>query len=371
MLRHVRGLSHIYPYRAFRSSASLESAIRKAKPDLIVPCDDRVVWQLHELHARNPDLRPCIEASLGAADGYEILRRRESLLLTAEKLGIRIPYTQRITGEDDIRAWFSQVAPAAVLKLDGSWGGEGVQFAHSEAQAIAAWRELSQPAGLGTALKRTIINRDALALWSWRKQTKPVVTMQRFIQGRPANSMLACWQGELLADASVEVLESQGATGAAFVVRILENEEMHEAGRRLAKELKLTGFFGLDFMIEDATGAAYLIEMNPRCTQLGHLPFAHGTLAGALVAQLTQQQQKSASSLQLKDGTIAFFPQAILWNPQSPYLHSGYHDIPWEQPQLVRELLLDIWPERQRISRIYHSFRPQRKLVPASFKKDA
>ncbi|HVW76025.1 MAG TPA: ATP-grasp domain-containing protein [Alloacidobacterium sp.] len=356
---------------AFNSLASLESAIRKAKPDIIVPCDDRVVWQLHELHARKPDLRPCIEASLGAASGYEILQRRESLLLAAEKLGIRIPYTQHISSEDDIRAWFAQTASSAVLKLDGSWGGEGVQFAHSEAEAIAAWQELSQSPGLGTAIKRAIINRDALAFWSWRRQTRPRVTMQRFIQGRPANSMLACRQGELLADASVEVLESQGATGAAFVVRILENEEMREAGRRLAKELKLTGFFGLDFMIEDATGYAYLIELNPRCTQLGHLPFAHGTLAGALVAQLTQQQQKSASSLQLKDETVAFFPQAILWNPQSPYLHSGYHDVPWEQPQLVRELLLDTWPERQWISRLYHSFRPQRKLVPASFEKDS
>jgi hypothetical protein len=30
------------------------------------------------------------------------------------------------------------------------------------------------------------------------------------------------------------------------------------------------------------------------------------------------------------------FPQEWLRDPSSPYLHSGYHDVPWDQPDLVR-----------------------------------
>src|SRR5580698_469390 len=53
-LRHVPGMKRIHTYRALRPLRSLESALELEQPDLIIPCDDRVVWQLHELHARRP-----------------------------------------------------------------------------------------------------------------------------------------------------------------------------------------------------------------------------------------------------------------------------------------------------------------------------
>ena len=367
MLRHVSGMSAIYRYRGLRSLSSLGAAIRAAKPDIIVPCDDRVVWQLHELHAKHPELRALIESSLGAASEYGIVSRREELLETAHGLGIRIPETRRLQSEDDIHAWFSGTSSSAVLKLDGTWGGEGVQIAHAEDEAVAAFRRLSKPVSLGATLKRMTVNRDALALWGWQRRTDPVITIQQFIKGQPANAMLACRQGELLGMASVEVLSSQGATGAAFVVRLIENEEIARAARLLADRLKLTGFYGLDFMLEPASGAAWLIEMNPRCTQLGHLPLrGESDLAGLLCSRLTGEACRTDEP-PIGDGTVAFFPQAIMWNPYSPFLRSGYHDVPWEQPQLVRELLLETWPERQWISRVYHHFRPRRKVEPAQF----
>jgi hypothetical protein len=79
------------------------------------------------------------------------------------------------------------------------------------------------------AWKRCIVNRDPVALWSWRRRGVPSVTMQEFIQGRPANTMIACWQGEVLGIVSSEVLTSQGATGAALVVRLIQNREIEES----------------------------------------------------------------------------------------------------------------------------------------------
>ncbi len=354
----MTGIESVFPYRGLNSIGSLKAAILAMRPILIVPCDDSVVWQLHELHARNPDLRSLIERSLGADIAYPVLRSRATFLEAAVELGIRVPATRTLTSEDDLHSW--RADSPAVLKRDGTWGGSGVAIVHSLSSAQAAFRRLSQPIGAGTAWKRCLINLDPVALWSWKRQEPPRITLQEFIQGRPANSMIACWQGKLLGIVSVEVLTSQGATGAATVVRLMQNKEMERAARLLARKFMLSGFHGLDFVLDQKTGAAYLIEINPRCTQLGHLRLANqGDLAGALIAKLRNQPIPPVTDPQdsLSGETIAFFPQAIQWNPNSPYLRYGKHDVPWEEPALVLELLRGAWPERKWLSRIYHHYR--------------
>jgi hypothetical protein len=366
-LRHVQGLDAIFPYRALNSLSSLEAAIRKMVPDIVIPCDDRVVWQLHELHRLKPDLRPLIEASLGAADGFERVERRDLLLETAQTLGIRIPRTKLITSEGEIHDWFAEGARSAVLKVDGTWGGEGVAIAHSEQEAIDALRTFSQPTSIVTAIKRLLVNREPLSLPSRSSPARPAIILQQLIEGWPANSMMACWKGEVLSMVSVEVLASQGLTGAAFLVRMIENDDMTRAAHVLAKSLQLNGFFGLDFLVDQSTGQPHLIEMNPRCTQLGHLPLPGGTdLAGALCAKLSGERCASDEA-SVEGRVIAFFPQAGQWNTKSLLSDGVYNDVPKGQPELVRELGRPSWPERQWISRIYHLFRRPRALEPVAF----
>ena len=167
---------------------------------------------------------------------------------------------------------------------------------------------------------------------------------------------------------TVEVITSQGATGAATVVHFIRNEEIELAATLLARKLGLSGFHGLDFMIDGQSGAAYLIELNPRSTQLGHLRLpGQGDLAGALLATMTGETLDASTDC-IQGDTVAFFPQTFNWNPKSVYLKSGYHDVPWEEPKLLRELLLEIWPERQWMSRLYHFFRvPLRQGEEAQF----
>ena len=357
-LRFVTGIESVFPYRGLNSIGSLKSAILAARPTLIVPCDDSVVWQLHELHARNAGLRSLIELSLGSGTAYPVLRSRAAFLQAAVELGIRVPATRTLTSEEDLLDWRAE--SPAVLKRDGTWGGAGVAIVHSLPSALAHFRKLSQPISAGAAWKRCLINRDPIALWSWKRREAPRITLQDFIQGRPANSMIACWQGELLGNVSAEVLTSQGATGAATAVRLMQNEEMERAAQLLARKFMLSGFHGLDFVLDQKTGAAYLIEINPRCTQLGHLRLANqGDLAGALSAKLWNQPMPVVTDPQdCQPGeAIAFFPQAIQWNSKNPYLRNGKHDVPWEEPALVLELLRVTWPERKWLSRIYHHYR--------------
>lgn len=365
-LRFVDGIETIYTYRGLNSLGSLEAAITGSNPALIAPCDDGVVWQLHSIHQANPALRDVIERSLGPAEHYPTIRSRGLFLLAAQQLGIRIPETKTIQSARQLQLW--PFESPAVVKLDGTWGGSGVAIVQSRAEALAAYERLSSPVGLGTVLKRWGVNSDPLALWSLRGREDSSVSIQQFIAGRPANTMMVCWNGEMLANLSVEVHSAQGATGAATVVRVIDHPEIEHAARLVAFHFQLTGCYGLDFILDEESNAAWLIELNPRATQLGHLRLEG---QGDLVHLLAEQLGATVDRAPLIDcaigSDIAFFPQAFHWNPASPYLRTAYHDVPWEQPRLLPELLRPIWPERQLLYRLYHRVRPVRPQVEASF----
>src|SRR5436190_18771380 len=53
-LRLVSGIRDLYLYGSINSLETLRAAILKSRPDVIVPCDDGVVLQLHALHQRYP-----------------------------------------------------------------------------------------------------------------------------------------------------------------------------------------------------------------------------------------------------------------------------------------------------------------------------
>jgi ATP-grasp domain len=362
VLAHVSGLERLYQYRSSSPTQSLEDAIKDATPDLIVPCDDRVVWQLHNIHECRPDLRALIEGSIGSATEYGMIRDRQRLLEAAMSLGVRIPETRAVRSESDIQSWFSDGASSGVLKRNDSWGGEGVRMVNSEAEAVSAYRELCRRPGLMTACKRTLVNGDPLAFWEWRRRGPPQILIQKMISGHPVTAMLACWHGELLGVVGVEVLVSQGTTGAALVVRVIDHPQLTSAARLLVKRLNMTGFCGLDFIQESKTGDLYLLELNPRTTQLGHLPLTErGDLAGLLYMRLVGSSTPPPQE-RIENDVVAFFPQTVQWSPESSYLRTGYHDVPRDQPALVAELLRAPWADRQLSARVYHRLFPRRKV---------
>ena len=75
---------------------SLYEAITSSGPDLLVPCDDVVVWQMHELCRTRAEIRPLIERSLGAATAYEIVSSRGKFMKIVEELRLRAPKTKEI-----------------------------------------------------------------------------------------------------------------------------------------------------------------------------------------------------------------------------------------------------------------------------------
>jgi hypothetical protein len=367
-LTHVSGLQRIYRYGGIHSLANVRRALLHCRPDIVIPCDDGVVAQLHALHALDPSLRSLIEYSLGAPENYPIVESRYELLNAAIELGIHVPKMLRVAKLEDLEYWHENVAAAAVLKMDGESGGNGVRVCRSLDESVAAWRELRAPYRAPTAWKRLAVDRDPLALWMRDRHAEREVSVQEFIPGRPANSMLVCWRGELLSMVSVVVVAAQGPTGAATVVRVIKNDRMKKAAELLVSRLKLSGFYGLDFIMESGTGAPFLIEMNPRCTQLGHIELpGKGSLAGVFTAALRGEPTPEVQN-PVRNDTIALFPQALeAGDACRSYIDASYHDMPLDEPRLMSELLLKSWPQRRLAARIYHAFKPVERVEPVVF----
>jgi biotin carboxylase len=253
----------------------------------------------------------------------------------AKEEGIRVPNSAVIANAGDLNGWIARSGFPTVLKANGTSGGDGVKIVNTVQEAERAFRKLQSPPLLARAIKRAVIDRDLTLVRPSLFRRTPIVNAQSFVAGHEATSTIFCWEGQVLASLHFEVLEKARATGHATVVRWIDHPEMSAAAEKIARRLKLSGFHGLDFMIEATTGKSYLIEINPRATQVGHLALGEGRdLPAALYSALTGKSVEISAPVSESD-TIALFPQEWMRDPESSFLLSAYHDVPWQEPGIV------------------------------------
>jgi ATP-grasp domain len=357
-LRSTRVVRRTFPYRPLRPLASLAAAIQQADPDYVVPCDDRAVEHLHELYQSalaegetGRKLANLLERSLGSPASHKAVSARFDLLQIAREEELLVPRSVLLTSIEDVRSRLGKELFPWVLKADGTWGGGGVKVAQNLAEAEAHYAELARLYRPGRALKRLVVNRDGFLLRSSLRRIRPVVSAQSFINGRPANCAVFCADGKVLAGIAVEVVRSQGLTGPASIVQVVNDGAMLRAAERLARRLGLSGFFGLDFVIESGSGAVYLIEMNPRCTPLCHLRLGPGKdMPAALWAKASGQPVPETSSI-TGSARIAYFPDSGTF--PSEELGAAFLDVPEGEPELMKDLL-NPWPDRTILYRLLH-----------------
>lgn len=331
------------PHLGFATTVS--RAIEQWSPDLIVPGDDLALSCLHELHARaerglghDPQgMAALIETSLGDPRHYGVIEKKSEFAPLAVAEGLRVPETVIVGDVDDLRRHMAGGAFPRVLKVDGSWGGLGVRIVHSPAEALAAYQKLVAPPKWATIAKQVFQELNFTPLRNRLDGRASVVTLQAYVSGRPANRAVACWKGEVLAGLSVEVVKTDGATGPASVVRVVDHPEMAEATARLVRRLGISGFCGVDFIL-DAAGGAHVIELNARTTTLCYLALDESSdMVGALYAQMAGAARRRLASI--RHDLIAFFPHELWRDRQSKFLFSAYHDVPWDEPQLIAAYL--------------------------------
>ncbi len=356
-LYKTRGVHRLHRYSAVRPIGSLGKAIGTARPDLVVPCDDRALSHLHCLYERSDThRRDILERSLGSPASFPIVDSRVELIRCARSAGLRAPETLEVNSAASAGVAFEALGAAAVMKVDGTWGGLGVVVVRSAAQAEAAFEKLSRPLPVVRALKRLLVDRDAFHVLPCLSRAVPRVSLQRYVEGHPANCVVSCRRGRVLGGIYVNVLKARTEVGASTVVQVTDNAEMRDMAEQLVGQLGLSGFCGLDFIVESATGRAHLIELNGRSTPLASLALGVGcdpmsALAGTMTGLAVSSEPSTVNK------TIALFPQAWRQDPTMPALHEAFHDVPWDDPRLLAELVRLPWPDRGLLARMLARWR--------------
>jgi glutathione synthase/RimK-type ligase-like ATP-grasp enzyme len=362
-LHMLSSIERIFSYNPFAPARSLRTAIETAGPDLIVPCDDGAVALMHYIYSRQTGpgeparrLRAVIERSLGRPDSHRLLAMRSELGSIAAVAGTQVSRTDRIGTLGELRQWLGREGLPAVLKADRTSGGRGVFVVGTLREAELAFRKMTGARYLARTVKRLIWDQDAQVYRRISHGIKPGLSMQAFVHGKLANCAVACWEGEVIAAIGVEVLATTNPTGNATVVRVVDNPEMNEVARGVVRRLGMSGFCGFDFVIEETSGRALLIEINPRATQINHLALGAGrNLAAALRARVADEPVRETPAVTDRD-TIALFPQEWQRDPESSFLQTAYHDIPRDEPALVQAYVSPEWKRRllTRLQTVWH-----------------
>jgi hypothetical protein len=342
-LSKIKAVGRTHPFRGLKPISSLGTAVVEANPNLIIPGDDLATHYLHRLYKeqkgrgeKGAKICHVIERSLGVPQNFPILYQRAAFMRLAQEERVRTPNTAVIRSLDDLRSWSAQFGFPIVLKADGTSGGEGVRMVRTLDEAINAYQKLKAPPLLARAVKRAMLDRDKTLIWPSLLRKRSEVSAQSFIAGHEATSIVACWEGVVLAALHFEVIHKRDAAGPATVMRVVENADMVGAADKMVRRLKLSGIHGFDFMLEAQTDKAYLIEINPRATQIGHLTLGPGhDLPAALKAVLTGDAIQYAPKPTESD-VVVLFPQEWMRDPASPLIQAEYHDVPWEEPALLQ-----------------------------------
>jgi glutathione synthase/RimK-type ligase-like ATP-grasp enzyme len=341
----VHRLNGLTAVRMGRSQAmaltTITRCIERWRPLLLIPSDETAIGYLRKLYARairgigaEPQrMSELIEVSLGSPSAFVFGHQKSRFVSLAAAEGLLVPETAVVHSTHMLRRLIAKSNFPMVLKRDESFGGRGVRIVADADEAIRAFAELKASGGYLSALKQAVRKLDVAhlnRLWS----TRPAICLQRYVNGRPANRAVVCWRGEVLAGLSVDVVQTGEATGPATVVRVIDSAEMTAATDRLVRRLGLSGFVGFDFVLEATTGRPYIIEMNARPTQICHLSLGAGTdMVGALSKRCGLAPRPRAPSVGAR--TIALFPQELWRDPQSEYLRSAHHDVPWNMPEFI------------------------------------
>jgi hypothetical protein len=324
--------------RQWRLEQDLAAAIARARPDRVVPCDDRSAALIAGLHG-TPGLRPLVESSLGDPAAYPVAGHKSAQMALAARMGLPVPSTLSLPNRAALDTALANGLLPRVLKTDGSWGGAGVIVLRDRAEAGPAWDRATARPGLLSTAKLAAWERSIRPFFERRRWRPGAPDLQDFVPGRPANRAVLVERGQVIAGLSVEVLHTISPTGPASVVRVIDHPDMTATAAAMAERLGLSGFLGFDFVLEEQGGRALMLEMNPRATPICHLaPEPGGGLASAFFAHLAGRPV--AQTLPQPGETIALFPGEWLRDPESCYL-DGRHDVPWHDPPLLRSYLDD------------------------------
>lgn len=336
-------------------------AIMEFAPRLVIPCDEAAVHLLQNLalawegaHGPGgqfrvmmpPIVREILLRSLGEARTFPVRSSRPQARRMAAQLGIAappsapVPYLQSAEGFARDHGW------PVVLTREGRTGGDRVRVCANSDELREGYTALTQE----DTSTRGLRYGARYAFWSVMTGlhlagdlTKPLnegplLAVEAMAPGRPASYTVVSHDGRWLGGfAAVAERSHPPGSGAASAVRLINAPAMTDAARKLVGRLGFTGFGGLDFMRDEASGKLWFLKFNARPTSLSHLgALAGGDLCTALYAAVTNAFPVPQRPFQ--ETSVALFPQDWARDPDATDRGTDHIDMPEDDDRLLATL---------------------------------
>lgn len=349
----TRYVSQVQTLRAYRPSLflfdslakDLAKAIADTAPNLVIPGDERAIYCLHQIVrlADKGQLAGFPEAALAVIKFslcdprfYEATNNKNTTQGIARTLGIRVPEQFEISNETDALEAAAKLGYPLVLKKGIGEAGLGVRICQSETELLSCLKlPLFREPSPTKQMIRRLLGREV----SWVPNNE-ALALQRYVAGHGAVHCIAALEGKILGGyTTVKDCIYPKLTGQATRIRFINQPEIADAIAKFVAHTRYTGFGDFDFIIDEKTSLPYFLECNPRPSALFHLGASIGIdLAQAMLGGLSKQIYAPAPSVD-ESKVIVLFPQEWRRDPQSPHLASKLHDVPWDDPLLVKAYL--------------------------------
>ena len=335
LARSSRYVHRLHPVSA-RTGAlawidAFADAVLRERPRIVLPCDDTAFGLLQQIVAAPPrhldaarqlDLAALVVRSLGDPAHYAVSVDKTRVCAAAEAAGVRVP-PYHVVETAAAALEFARIHGwPVVLKRAQSSAGEGVAICTDSRALARAFEALPGAATSGLQAMR------------------PRLVVQGHIHGRTRYFAGTAWQGSLLCGYAVDKLAGE-ARGAASVVRYFRCDALEASAATLASVFGASGIFAPEYIVDERTGDAYLVEINRRVTPGTHRgAFIGMSSAVALAAALGDMPSPQRTRLDDNEVHVyVSFPHEWLRDPGSPYLRDHPVDVPWDEPGLMAAML--------------------------------
>ncbi len=314
-------------------------SILRFRPDHIIPGDEEALLALQKFSnfmERIPFLNKIskiIRRSLTKKENDKKFFSKSIFINHCHSWGVNVPLNFQINKVDEAIRAGRKLGFPVVLKLDEGYGGTGVFICSDEKELIKK---------VTNALEYSLLNeikfllRRFFFITLFDKQLK--ISLQKYIKGVAGLAPFYARNGVLLASNPMLRLETYpNSIGATSVSRGFYNEDVIKYVETVVRNLSYNGFGSLDFMVDEKTNEIFVIELNPRPTPCTH--FSSSLVTHDLCDIFYRGfNQKDIQTKKIKDFTVAMFPYEKIRDPESPYLKEAFHDIPIDDPHLLKVL---------------------------------
>lgn len=302
---------------------SLAALTARWSPDLVLAADDAALWLLHRTRLDRgvseaaPELAALLARSLGHPERLDDLERKSRLPDVARTLEIVVPDSCVNPTDAEAEAFAQEHGWPVVVKLDYTWGGNGVRFARTldDLRALLAW----QPDMPSIGHRARVLSR--------------------FVGGAAYVLTFSAWQGRLLGCLPLEKVRV--APGGSSAVVRYGSEALNGIAAGLVAHFGLTGVGDIDVRIDPRTGTPCVLEINPRVVPTVHLGgrFGHDLLTRLRLAiEGRDETREPCDDAVAARRQVALFPSEWQRDPRSPHLWTDVHDVPWDDPRLLVEM---------------------------------